>query len=195
MPEKYINFEGCMKYLLIGILAVIIGAFYFMSESNKADAERLKQAEIAHQQKLESERAAELDQQLGGTAIKEETIKKVVDAKLTKNPEVTPQQASELNKIISEWMDAATVAGATSRIALSQPVAKMQEIKRNISSKKYQGCAESTRLLYVDAMTTNIDAYLTFMRGSEHELEAATKMMDYRKQLELAESEKKVALY
>ena len=76
MPENYINFEGCMKYLLIGILVVIIGAFYLMSESNKADAERLKQAEIAHQQKLESERAAELDKQLGGTAIKKETIPK-----------------------------------------------------------------------------------------------------------------------
>ena len=45
-----------MKYLLVGILAVIIGAFYFMSESNKADAERLKQAEIAHQQKLEQQK-------------------------------------------------------------------------------------------------------------------------------------------
>ena len=56
MPENYINLEGCMKYLLIGILAVIIGAFYFMSESNKADAERLKQAEIAHQQKLEQQK-------------------------------------------------------------------------------------------------------------------------------------------
>lgn len=56
MPEKYINFEGCMKYLLIGFLVLIVGAFYFMSESNKADAERLKQAEIAHQQKLEQQK-------------------------------------------------------------------------------------------------------------------------------------------
>lgn len=180
-----------MKYGILAAIAVMAIVFYVMSQSNKADAERLKQAEIAHQQKLESERAAELDKQLGGTAIKKETIQQVVDAKLTENPEVTPQQASELNKIILEWTDAATIAGATSRIALSQPVAKMQEIKRNISTKKYQGCAESTRLLYVDAMTTNIDAYLTFMRGSEYELEAATKMIDYRKQLELAESEKK----
>ena len=42
-----------MKYLLIGFLVLIVGAFYFMHQSNKADAERLKQAEIAHQQKLE----------------------------------------------------------------------------------------------------------------------------------------------
>ena len=69
--------------------------------------------------------------------------------------------------------------------------AKMQEIKRNISTKKYQGCAESTRLLYVDAMTTNVDAYLEFMKGEEHEIQAATLMTDYEKQLEMAEREQK----
>lgn len=179
-----------MKYGILAAIAIIAIAFYFMHQSNKADAERLKQAEIAHQQKLESEKAEQLDKELGGTAIKEETIKKVVDAKLAESPEITTAQAIELNKIISEWMDAATVAGATSRIALSQPVSKMQEIKRSLSEKKYQGCAESTRLLYTDAMTTNIDAYLTFMRGSEYEYESAKLMIDYKKQLEMAESEK-----
>lgn len=179
-----------LKYLSIGALAVIVALFYFINESNKEDRERIKQTEIAYQQKLEAEKAAELDKQLGGTAIKKETIKQVVDAKLTENPEITPQQALELNKIILEWVDAATVAGSTSRIALSQPVAKMQEIKRNLSAKKYQGCAESTRLLYVDAMTTNVNAYLEFMKGKEYELDAMTLMLDYKKQLELAEREK-----
>lgn len=48
-----------MKYGLIGVIVIIIGLFYFMSQSNKADAERLKQAEIAHQQKLEQDKANE----------------------------------------------------------------------------------------------------------------------------------------
>ncbi|MDH0828076.1 hypothetical protein N5C97_16645 [Acinetobacter johnsonii] len=180
-----------MKYGLIAAVIAVVALFYFMSQSNKADAERLKQAEIAHQQKLESEKAAGLNKEYGGSPIKEETINKVVDAKMEKTVEVTPKQAQELNKIILEWTDAATVAGATGRIALSQPVAKMQEIKRNISTKKYQGCAESTRLLYVDAMTTNVDAYLEFMKGKEYEIQAATLMTDYEKQLEMAQREQK----
>ncbi|EOR08316.1 hypothetical protein [Acinetobacter tandoii] len=184
-----------MKYLVIGALVLVGVLFYFMNQSNKADAERIKQAEIAHQQKIEAAKAAELDKQLGGTAIKEETIKQVVDAKLAENPEITPLQANELNGIILEWKDAAQVASATSRIALSQPVTKMQEIKRNISAKKYQGCAESTRLLYVDAMSTNIDAYLEFMKGKEYELNAATLLTDYGKQLELAEREQSSCKY
>ena len=125
-----------MKYGLIVATIAVVALFFFFSQSNKADAERLKQAEIAHQQKLESEKVAGLNKEYGGSPIKEETINKVVDAKMEKTVEVTPKQAQELNKIILEWADAATVAGATGRIALSQPVAKMQEIKRNISTKK-----------------------------------------------------------
>ncbi|MFV5403926.1 MULTISPECIES: hypothetical protein [unclassified Acinetobacter] len=45
-----------MKYLIIGLLVLASGMFYFMHQSNKASAERLKQAEIAHQQKLEQEK-------------------------------------------------------------------------------------------------------------------------------------------
>ncbi|UXI52689.1 hypothetical protein [Acinetobacter variabilis] len=45
-----------MKYLIIGLLVLASGMFYFMHQSNKASAERLKQAEIAHQQKLEREK-------------------------------------------------------------------------------------------------------------------------------------------
>lgn len=180
-----------LKVLIVAAVLIVGGLFYFINQSNKADVERLKQAEVAHQQKLEKEKAAELNEQYGGSPIKEETINKIVDAKMEKTVEVTPQQAQELNKIILEWADAATVAGATSRIALSQPVAKMQEIKRGISSKKYQGCVESTRLLYMDAMSTNINAYLEFMKGKEYEFQAASLLTDYQKQLEMAESEKK----
>lgn len=45
-----------MKYILIGVLLIMGALFYLMSQSNKADAERLKQAEVAHQQRLEQNR-------------------------------------------------------------------------------------------------------------------------------------------
>lgn len=179
-----------MKYGILGAIILSAVFFYFAHQSNKADSERLKQAEIAHQQKLEEEKADELNKQFGGTAIKQETIKEVVNAKLEEKPEITPQQAAEINRAVLEWTDAATVAASTSRIALSQPVSKMQEIKRNLSSKKYNGCAESTRLLYVDAMDTNVNAYLEFMKGKEYEFNAMNLMQDYQKQLKLAEREK-----
>lgn len=45
-----------LKYISVGVLAVIIALFYFMHQSNEASAERLKQAEIANQQRLEQEK-------------------------------------------------------------------------------------------------------------------------------------------
>ena len=45
-----------LRYISAGVLVVIIALFYFMHQSNEASAERLKQAEIAHQQKLEQEK-------------------------------------------------------------------------------------------------------------------------------------------
>ena len=65
------KYGGRMKYGLIAAVIAVVALFYFMSQSNKADAERLKQAEIAHQQKLESEKAAGLNKEYGGSPIKE----------------------------------------------------------------------------------------------------------------------------
>ncbi|MEV4848000.1 hypothetical protein [Acinetobacter lwoffii] len=48
-----------MKYLFIGLLILASGMLYFMHQSNKASAERLKQAEIAHQQRLEQNKVDE----------------------------------------------------------------------------------------------------------------------------------------
>lgn len=45
-----------MKYLLAGVFVLILAFGVFAYKSNEADKERLKQAEIAHQQKLEQEK-------------------------------------------------------------------------------------------------------------------------------------------
>ena len=52
-----------LKYISIGALAIIAALFYFMSESSKATAERLKKAEISHQQRLEQNKIDEADAQ------------------------------------------------------------------------------------------------------------------------------------
>ncbi len=47
-----------LKYILIAVILVVGGLFYFMHQSNKADAERLEQAKVAHEQKIRLEEAA-----------------------------------------------------------------------------------------------------------------------------------------
>ena len=176
-----------MKFFIA--IVVILGAFFFMWKSNNADKERLAQAEITHQQKLELEKTQEISQNMLGEGVDPETVKKAVAVKLDKTNDPQPEQAQQLKDLINEWNDAVKVAGATSRIAVSQPVATMQEIKRKLSSAKYGGCIETTRLFYEDAMAKNIDGYLTFMLGKDHELKAMVLFHDYEKQIELAKSE------
>lgn len=78
------------------------------------------------------------------------------------------------------------MAASTGRIALAQPVAKLQEIKRRLAAESYAGCMETTRILYVAAMNSQIEAYLDFMRGKEGEAAAQIKFIDYEKQVEQA---------
>ena len=48
---------------------------------------------------------------------------------------------------------------------------------------------ETTRILYVAAMNSQIEAYLDFMRGKEGEAAAQIKFIDYEKQVEQAKKE------
>ena len=110
-----------LKYISVGVLAVIIALFYFMHQSNEASAERLKQAEIAHQQKLEQEKRAI-------TQVKQEQFKKVeTDVKIKELQDryvmyyldakgIIESQKMELNDrkfyadLASRWTDAFKVA-------------------------------------------------------------------------------------
>ena len=94
-----------MKYLIIGLLVLASGMFYFMHQSNKASAERLKQAEIAHQQKLEREKidaanaaksAAEQKAQAELDRIREnEAVQKAEQDKQQAQIELTAQKVKE----------------------------------------------------------------------------------------------------
>lgn len=48
-----------LKVLIVAAVLIVGGLFYFINQSNKADVERLKQADVAHQQKLEQEKVDE----------------------------------------------------------------------------------------------------------------------------------------
>lgn len=45
-----------MKYFIGAFLVVVLITGYFLNKSNKEDAERLKQAEVAHQEKMQQEK-------------------------------------------------------------------------------------------------------------------------------------------
>jgi hypothetical protein len=70
---------------------------------------------------------------------------------------------SEVTNLIKEWDDAETVAGSTSRIALSPAVSELQRIRREVDNLELPDCAEYAQYYLVTYMDTVIEAYLLFM--------------------------------
>ncbi len=69
----------------------------------------------------------------------------------------------ELNQVAGRWDDANTLAGSTSRIALSPVIAQLQEARRQADALQPPGCAKMIRNYLVDYMDTTIEAYIMFM--------------------------------
>lgn len=153
--------------------------FYFMHQSNKASAERLKQAEIAHQQKLDAEKA-ELIKEQQAKSKKAETdvlIKELqekysmdyLDAKQIIESEKMSQKDKEFYvDLAGRWVDALNVAEATSRISLSQPVKDLQEIRRKLSEKQTTTyCEGRMKKELLKSYDFAIDGFLNFMHKNE----------------------------
>lgn len=168
-----------MKYLIIGLLVLASGMFYFMHQSNKASAERLKQAEIAHQQKLDAEKAKLIKEQQAKSKkaetdvlikeLQEKYSMDYLDAKQIIESEKMSQKDKEFYvDLAGRWVDALNVAGATSRISLSQPVKDLQEIRRKLSEKQTTTyCEGRMKKELLKSYDFAIDGFLNFMHKNE----------------------------
>ncbi|MEG0031769.1 hypothetical protein [Acinetobacter sp.] len=168
-----------MKYGLIAAIIAVVALFYFMSQSNKADAERLKQAEIAHQQKLGEAQALE-DKKASDKVKKGETDKMVQELqskymmdyleakKVVESPEMSVAGRKFYADLAGKWGDAFKVASSTSRVALSQPVKDMQQIKRELESRKIEtACEAKLKDELLKSYDFAIDGFLNFMQQNE----------------------------
>lgn len=171
--------------ILIVIALIVFGAGYFAwGKYQQNEAEKLVSAQAERDKKISEAKA-----ELLNAGIDPDDAQKVAEVKVDNVTITNPQHIKVFNEIFSEWEDAEKVAASTGRIALAQPVAKLQEIKRRLAAESYAGCMETTRILYVAAMNSQIEAYLDFMRGKEGEAAAQIKFIDYEKQVEQAKKE------
>lgn len=168
-----------MKYLIIGILVLASSMFYFMYQSNKASAERLRQAEIAHQQKLEQgkleEKAreqkkiqkVEIDGQI--KILQSKYSMDYLDArKIIESKKMSGKSKIYYAEMAEKWVDALNVAGATSRVSLSNPVKDLQEIRRELREKKTETYCESRmKDELLKSYDFAIDGFLNFMKQNE----------------------------
>ena len=81
----------------------------------------------------------------------------------SQNKEQTKEYINEVERLLGEWDDANTLANNTSRIALSQPIAGLQEIRRKAENLEVPEDAVKVNRLLVDYMNKTIDGYFVFM--------------------------------
>lgn len=170
---------------IVIILIVLGGVFFAWNKYQNIQAERAAKAQAERELKINNEK-----QILVSAGVDSSTAQKVAEIKLAENKvDQNHQHRKDFENLLTEWNDVEKLAGSTGRIALAQPVTKLQEIKRKLEGATYSGCLESSRLLFILSMNSHIDAYIEFMKGSEGESAAQLKFSDYVKQAEQAKKE------
>jgi hypothetical protein len=69
---------------------------------------------------------------------------------------------AQLDGLVTEFVDAAELALNTPRVSLAQPIADMQEIKREIAALDAPECASGVQHAAVVMAQQNVDAFMTF---------------------------------
>ncbi len=84
----------------------------------------------------------------------------------TPEPSCAEQSApfiSQVQPLVQEWSDAATLAGQTPRVALAPQIDKLQEIRRRAQALQSPACAMPAKQHLVDSMDFSIKGFLAFL--------------------------------
>lgn len=169
-----------VKYLIGIFIVLVLLMGYFINKSNKEDAERLKQVEVMQQTKANEAQIA-LKQEAENKELKANTDIKIKELqskymmdyleakKVIESSKMTKDDKKFYVDLAGRWSDAFRVAGSTSRIALSQPVKDMQQIKRDLESHSTKTeCEAKMKLELLKSYDYSIDGFLQFMQKNEN---------------------------
>ena len=79
-----------------------------------------------------------------------------------------PSYKTQTEEVIRKWDDAIKIASSTSRISLSTPVARLQEIKREAEKVKVSNSLKNCHQHLLNYMDLSIESFLVFMRDQEY---------------------------
>lgn len=191
-----------VKYAVGALIVIVLFVGYYINKSNKEDMVRLKQAESEQKQKIIDAQAI-LNQEVAKKELKDATDIKIKELqskymmdyleakKVVESPKITIAEKKFYVDLAGRWSDAFSVAGSTSRIALSQPVKDMQQIKRDLESHSPKtDCEAKMKQELLKSYDFSINGFLQFMQknedvsnlfismGSDHQRNA-TALIDY----------------
>lgn len=167
-----------MNKLIVGLIAavfIVFGVGLYLNNQNKERAAALEariqaaklmqQEEILKQQREDQlrQRAVLSNESREYIAAKEKKEKEQAEAQ--KNAEQNSASIEQMDALYKEWQDVERVAGQTSRIALSQPVQRLQDIQRKLDQVPTTECTKDAQAALSSGMSKVISGYLNFMSG------------------------------
>lgn len=152
--------KNILIYVALAIL-VTIGVSVWVHESHKK--QRLEQIAIAERKRLDEEQAKQLERdQLAANALAEQQ-------RIRNQFEADDKVLADLGQ---RWSDAYQLCTQTSRIALSTPMASLQQLKREAIALQLGPCMTNARNELVLSMGKTIEAFLVFMGESKSDTSA-----------------------
>jgi hypothetical protein len=139
--------------LLIGVALLVAGAWkYNESRKDAAAAAALaskRAQEQAEKSRVDAERVA-MDRRVAAERQQRDSYTRALQ---------------QFDDAAGRWDDAVKVANTTSRIALSGPVAKLQELHRDAEKLTAPPCLDEGKLALVNSMDHTVNGFLIFMRN------------------------------
>lgn len=77
----------------------------------------------------------------------------------------------EMSAVVDKWNDAFAIAESSARISLADPVASLQEVKREAGAITPPACMADYHDNTVDAMDTLVTMFLDFMSDPDYDFE------------------------
>ena len=158
-----------MKYLVGVFIVLVLFMGYFINKSNTEDRERLKQIDVARQQKIDDEKnKVELESKI--KEIQSKIKMDSTEAQLVLESEKIPDNGKNFYTSLSgRWVDAIKVASSTPRMALAQPVGELQKLKRELETRTaVNNCDKVMQQSLHASFDYAIDGLLAFMQDNEY---------------------------
>lgn len=150
-----VEYKASYVFLIIILIIVMTGVigivWWYFSQ---------KQIEKDNQYKAKVTSYSEVLKKLDISAEKANLI-----ANLKYSDDVKPSKLGfvELKELAASFNDQRELSNKVMRVALAQPLSELQKIKRNTEAKKYSGCLEASKLIYVSSMDATNKALLIFL--------------------------------
>lgn len=139
--------RGNVFVIVLVLMALVVGAWQFSEYRS-----RQKQHAAAEAEKIRVDAARKEREELERREAAAKAVEDALQGALKK-----------VDDLSSRWADAARVAGATSRIALSGPVSNLQSLRREAKELTVPPCLDTGKEALLQSMDLTLEAYMTFM--------------------------------